>query len=64
MTRRIPVNRAQHRLARPPRERFATRALAFDVAGDTCRGTLYLPGGDADDLPVVVMAPGLGAERS
>ena len=64
MTRRNPVNRAQRRLGRPPRERFATRALAFDVDGDTCRGTLYLPGGDEDDPPVIVMAPGLGAERS
>ncbi|TKX74173.1 alpha/beta fold hydrolase [Halorubrum sp. GN11_10-6_MGM] len=64
MTRRDPINRAQRRLARPPRERFATRAVAFDVGGATCRGTLYLPGGDADDPPVVVMAPGLGAERS
>jgi len=64
VTRRNPVNRAQRRLDRPPRERFATRALAFDVDGDTCRGTLYLPGGDADDPPVIVMAPGLGAERS
>ncbi|PAU82824.1 peptidase S15 [Halorubrum salipaludis] len=63
MTRRNPVNRAQRRLARPPRERFATRELAFDADGDTCRGTLYLPGGD-EDPPVVVMAPGLGAERS
>ncbi|WP_418285868.1 alpha/beta hydrolase [Halorubrum sp. DTA46] len=64
MTRRNPVNRSQRRLDRPPRERFATRALAFDVDGDTCRGTLYLPAGDDDDPPVVVMAPGLGAERS
>ena len=64
MTRRNPVNRAQRRLARPPRERFATRSLAFDVDGDTCRGTLYLPGGDDDAPPVIVMAPGLGAERS
>ena len=64
MTRRKPVNRAQRRLARPARERFATRAVAFDVDGATCRGTLYLPGGDADNPPVVVMAPGLGAERS
>jgi len=47
-----------------PRERFATRELAFDADGDTCRGTLYLPGGDDEDSPVVVMAPGLGAERS
>ncbi|MYL15551.1 alpha/beta hydrolase [Halorubrum distributum] len=64
MTRRDPVNRAQRRLARPARERFATRAVAFDVDGATCRGSLYLPGGDADDPPVVVMAPGLGAERT
>ncbi|WP_123622624.1 alpha/beta hydrolase [Halorubrum sp. CSM-61] len=64
MTRRDPVNRAQRRLGRPPRERFATRELAFDVDGDTCLGTLYLPGGDGEDPPVVVMAPGLGAERS
>ena len=64
MTRRHPVNRAQRRLDRPARERFATRAVAFDVDGATCRGTLYLPGGDADDPPVVVMAPGLGAERT
>lgn len=63
MTRRKPVNRAQRRLTRPPRERFSTRSVAFDVAGDTCRGTLYLPSGD-DDPPVVVMAPGLGAERT
>ncbi|VTT85530.1 putative hydrolase [Halorubrum sp. DM2] len=64
MTRRNPVNRAQRRLSRPARERFATRAVAFDVDGTTCRGTLYLPGGDPDDPPVVVMAPGLGAERT
>ena len=64
MTRRDPINRAQRRLSRPARERFATRAVAFDVDGATCRGTLYLPGGDADDPPVVVMAPGLGAERT
>lgn len=64
MTRRNPVNRSQRRLSRPPRERFATREIAFDVDGDTCRGTLYLPAGDDDDPPVVVMAPGLGAERS
>ena len=64
MTRRNPVNRAQRRLGRPPRERFATRTLSFDVDGSTCRGTLYLPGGNDDDPPVVVMAPGLGAERS
>ncbi|GAB7009223.1 alpha/beta hydrolase [Halorubrum trueperi] len=64
MTRRHPVNRAQRRLDRPPRERFATREIAFDVDGDTCRGTLYLPGGDGDEPPIVVMAPGLGAERT
>lgn len=64
MTRRNPVNRAQRRLDRPPRERFATRELAFDVEGDTCRGTLYLPGGDGENPPIIVMAPGLGAERS
>ena len=64
MTRRNPVNRAQRRLARPPRERFATRTLSFDVDGETCRGTLYLPGGDGSAPPTVVMAPGLGAERS
>lgn len=63
MTRRDPVNRAQRRLARPPRERFSTRSLAFDVDGETCRGTLYLPSGDDDDPPAIVMAPGLGAER-
>ena len=62
MTRRTPVNRAQRRLGRPPRERFSTRTLAFDAGGDTCRGTLYLPGG-GDDPPTVVMGPGLGAER-
>ena len=64
MTRRHPVNRAQRRLDRPPRERFATRELAFDADGDTCRGTLYLPAGDDQEPPVVVMAPGLGAERT
>lgn len=64
MTRRDPVNRAQRRLDRPPRERFATRELAFDADGDACRGTLYLPGGDGEDPPVVVMAPGLGAEQT
>ena len=64
MTRRNPVNRAQRRLNRPPRERFATRTLAFDADGDTCRGTLYLPAGDDEDPPTVVMAPGLGAERT
>ncbi|MFD1569286.1 alpha/beta hydrolase [Halorubrum laminariae] len=64
MTRRHPINRAQRRLQRPSRERFATREVAFDVDGETCRGTLYLPGGDPEDPPVVVMAPGLGAERS
>ena len=64
MTRRHPVNRAQRRLDRPARERFATRSLAFDAGGDTCRGTLYLPAGDDEDVPVIVMAPGLGAERT
>ena len=64
MTRRNPINRAQRRLQRPPRERFATREVAFDVDGETCRGTLYLPAGDPEDPPVVVLAPGLGAERS
>ena len=64
MTRRNPVNRAQRRLGRPPRERFSTRTLSFDVDGSTCRGTLYLPGGADDKPPVVVMAPGLGAERT
>jgi len=64
VTRRNPVNRAQRRLSRPARERFATRAVAFDVDGATCRGTVYLPGGDPDDPPVVLMAPGLGAERT
>ncbi|MES3162023.1 MAG: alpha/beta fold hydrolase [Halorubrum sp.] len=63
MTRRNPVNRSQRRLHRPPRERFATRTLSFDAGEETCRGTLYLPGGDADDPPAVVMGPGLGAER-
>ena len=63
MTRRSPVNRAQRRLARPARERFATREVAFDAGGATCRGTLYLPGG-ATDPPAVVMGPGLGAERT
>lgn len=62
MTRRNPVNRAQRRVDRPPRERFATRRLTFDVYGETCRGTLYLPAGDAEDPPAVIMAPGLGAE--
>ncbi|WP_418281588.1 alpha/beta hydrolase [Halorubrum sp. DTA98] len=64
MTRRHPVNRAQRRVNRPPRERFATRDLTVDVDGSRCRGTLYLPSGDGEDPPVVVMAPGLGAERS
>lgn len=64
MTRRDPVNRAQRLLVRPPRESFSTRDLAFDVDGETCRGTLYLPAGDGGDPPAVVMAPGLGAERS
>ena len=64
MTRRDPVNRAQRRVDRPPRERFATRDLTFDVNGATCRGSLYLPGGDGSDPPTIVMAPGLGAERS
>lgn len=64
MTRRRPVNRAQRRVERPPRERFATRRLTFDVAGRTCRGTLYLPSGDGNDAPVVVMGPGLGAEAT
>ena len=63
MTRRVPVNRAQRRLERPPRERFATRSIAFDADGETCRGTLYLPPG-SDEPPAIVMAPGLAAERS
>ncbi|SNR50297.1 Lysophospholipase, alpha-beta hydrolase superfamily [Halorubrum vacuolatum] len=49
-------------MERPPRERFATRSLAFDVDGETARGTLYLPPG-TDDPPTIVMAPGLAAER-
>lgn len=62
MTRRNPVNRAQRRLERPPRERFSIRSVDFDVSGETCRGTLSLPGGDTDP-PTVVLGPGLGAER-
>jgi len=62
VTRRTPLNRAQRALARPPRERFATQTLAFDVDGERCCGTLVRPSG-VDDPPVVVMGPGLGATR-
>jgi pimeloyl-ACP methyl ester carboxylesterase len=62
VTRRTPLNRAQRGLIRPPRERFATQTLAFDVDGERCRGTLVRPSG-VNDPPVVVMGPGLGATR-
>ena len=63
MTRRTPVNRAQRGITRPPRERFATQTLAFEVDGERCRGTLVRPSG-VDDPPVVVMGPGLGTTRA
>ncbi|MFC6893142.1 alpha/beta hydrolase [Halopenitus salinus] len=63
MSRRTPRNRAQRDLDRPARERYATRSLTFEIGGDTCRGTLYLPSGTPDP-PVVVMGPELGADRS
>ncbi|WP_280537613.1 alpha/beta fold hydrolase [Halopenitus sp. POP-27] len=68
MTRRIPRNRAQRDLDRPDRERFATRTLTADCAGGSCRGRLYLPSSDAsapaEDPPVVVMGPEIGAEAT
>lgn len=63
MTRRKPRNRAQQHLDWPPRERYATRAVAVESGGDTCRGTLYLPS-STEDPPVVVLAPELGADRT
>lgn len=72
MTRRIPRNRAQRRLDRPARERYATRTLTVEVHDDhplpladppVCRGRLYLPA-EADDPPAVVLAPELGADAA
>jgi len=61
--RRIPINRAQQDLDRPARERYATRELSFASGNATCRGTLYRPAG-ADAPPVVVLGPGVAAERT
>lgn len=63
MTRRKPRNRAQRHLDWPPRERYATRDVAVESDGDTCRGTLYLPS-STENPPVVVLAPELGADRT
>lgn len=63
MTRRKPINRAQRHLDRPARERYATRTLTFESGSATCRGTLYLPS-SAENPPLVVMGPDVGAERS
>ncbi|WP_426963726.1 alpha/beta hydrolase [Haloparvum alkalitolerans] len=63
MTRRDPINRAQRDLDRPARERYATRRLAFESGGATCRGVLHLPA-STDDPPLVVLAPDVGAERT
>jgi len=72
VTRRIPRNRAQRRLDRPARKRYATRTLTVEVHGDrplpladppVCRGRLYLPAG-AEDPPAVVLAPELGADAA
>ncbi|AUX08085.1 alpha/beta superfamily hydrolase [Halalkaliarchaeum desulfuricum] len=63
MTRRRPINRSQRSLRRPARERYAVRQVGFDSDGTRARGSLYLPD-RTDTAPVVVMAPGLGAERS
>ena len=48
---------------RPSRERFSTRRLTFDSAGDTCVGTLYRPR-DADDPATVVLGHGFAAEAA
>lgn len=63
MTRRKPRNRTQQHLDWPPRERYATRDLAFESGGGTCRGTLYLPS-STDEPPIVVIGPELGADRT
>lgn len=63
MTRRRPKNRAQQSLRRPARERYATREISFDSDGTRCVGTLYRPARPSFP-PVVVMAAGLGAERT
>lgn len=63
MTRRRPINRSQRSLRRPARERYAVRQVGFDSDGVRARGSLYLPD-RTDTAPVVVMAPGLGAERT
>ena len=57
------MNRSQRSLRRPARERYAVRKIGFDSDGTRARGSLYLPD-RTDTAPVVVMAPGLGAERS
>ncbi|SEO27620.1 Alpha/beta hydrolase family protein [Halogranum amylolyticum] len=48
---------------RPSREAFSKVRVRFDSDGDECVGWLYRPD-RPDDPPVVVMAPGLGAERT
>jgi pimeloyl-ACP methyl ester carboxylesterase len=63
VTRRKPRNRAQQDLDWPPRERYATREIAFESEGGTCRGTLYLPS-STEEPPVVVAGPELGADRT
>lgn len=63
MTRRRPVNRTQRTLARPSPERYAIRHVEFESDGQWCRGTLYLPE-RSETSPAIVMAPGLGAERT
>ena len=48
---------------RPSREAFSKVSVRFDSDGDDCAGWLYRPD-SAENPPVVVMAPGFGAERT
>lgn len=48
---------------RPSRESFSKVRVRFDSDGEECVGWLYRPD-RPDDPPIVVMAPGFGAERT
>ena len=58
---RVPAGRV--RGEPPSRERFSTRRLTFDSAGDTCAATLYRPR-DVDDPATVVLGHGFAAEAA
>lgn len=63
MTARPPARTASRARRRPTREAFSTRLVRFESGGVDCAGRLFRPDRPSEP-PVVVMGPGLAAERS